>query len=206
MAAEQARAYADLAAELDVMKVKVQALEHRVDSLYAQVEQIIDTEVLAAVEGIERKYGQADDRLHDLEELLTETTMRLTSTIEEMRRNSQRTGTDYHRKGAPSDGVDPPGLGLPTSNTQSLVRGVFEGVGASKHPRGARGACLPTVNTDYTTSQSAPSTSDKLSQPLMQQPQPVVATVQQHVVQPSLALGLAHLQWRSTWDFRSRRV
>ena len=41
VAIEQARAYADLAAELDVMKVKVQALEQRVDPHYAGGERLI---------------------------------------------------------------------------------------------------------------------------------------------------------------------
>ena len=41
MAAEQARAYVDLAAELDGMKVEEQASEQRVDPPYADVERLI---------------------------------------------------------------------------------------------------------------------------------------------------------------------
>ena len=66
MAAGQARAYADLAAELDVTKVKEQAVEQRADLLYADVERLItttcqkvDAKVQAAVDDIERKYGQS---------------------------------------------------------------------------------------------------------------------------------------------------
>ena len=59
MAAEQARAYSYLAACLDVRKVKVQALEQRVDPLCADAEMLntakcqeVDAKVHDVVDGI----------------------------------------------------------------------------------------------------------------------------------------------------------
>ena len=64
MAIGQARAYADLAAELDVMKVKVRAFKQRVDPLYADVERLItskcqsvDAKIKANADDAERRYG-----------------------------------------------------------------------------------------------------------------------------------------------------
>jgi hypothetical protein len=78
--------YADLAATLDNMKVKVQALEQRADPLYADVEGLItvkclevDAKIQATADNVERVYRLANERLHKSEERLTEITMRLTT-------------------------------------------------------------------------------------------------------------------------------